>query len=65
MIHSLNEDELDIAARCSYRYFQTVLQSKNPPTAEWKELIALTMARLHFVAHKRNYDKALSSMKNT
>ena len=67
MIQSLNESEIEIAAKSSYQYVKMQEESKNDLNVSLKMRTekALKMAKRHLIACKGNKEDALIQMKKT
>jgi len=67
MIQSLTDEEMEIAARCSYRYLRKSMSKdeSEKPSKEIQKKIAKSMAKRHLVAGNGNKQNALTKMKNT
>lgn len=70
MIGSLNEEEIEIAARSSYRYLKLATKNKkdgppSSPSSEIRNQMAMKMARRHLIASNGVKEKALQSLQST
>mmetsp|Transcript_5570 Transcript_5570/g.11595 ORF Transcript_5570/g.11595 Transcript_5570/m.11595 type:complete len:326 (-) Transcript_5570:103-1080(-) len=66
IVASLTDDEVEHAARCSYRYYMaSVSANGNPPSIEERDNLALKMARRHLIARKGDEESALKSVRQT